>query len=77
MKVKKMVKYILIVSIGLLTLSIVFNNKQLESQVFGTIKYRDVEMKLGNIAQEESSIGVTTDQGLQRFCGLQLELLTL
>ena len=34
-------------------------------------------MKLGNIAQEESSIGVTTDQGLQRFCGLQLELLTL
>jgi hypothetical protein len=50
MKVKKMIKYILIYPIGLLALLVVFNNKQLKSQVFGTIKYRDVEIKPGNIA---------------------------
>ncbi len=40
----------MIVPIGSLMLLILFNNKQLKSRFFGPIKYRDVEMKAGNIA---------------------------
>lgn len=49
MKVKKVIKNIVIIPIGILTLLIVFNSKQLKSQVLGTIKYRNIEMKPGNI----------------------------
>ena len=32
-----------------LAMLILLNNKQLRSQIFGTIKYRDVRMRAGNI----------------------------
>lgn len=40
----------MITPVGILLLLILFNNKQLKSQVFGPINYRDVEMSPGNIA---------------------------
>lgn len=45
-----MIKYVVIIPFGILMLLVVFNNKQLKSQVFGTIKYRNVEIESGNIA---------------------------
>ncbi len=47
--VQKKVKYILLVTIGVLALLMLFNNKQLQSQVFGAISYRDVAIKQGNV----------------------------
>lgn len=48
MKRNKKIKFVAI-PIGLLLLLIVFNNKQLKSQIYGTIKYRDVTMAAGNV----------------------------
>ncbi|UXX79814.1 hypothetical protein N7E81_01680 [Reichenbachiella carrageenanivorans] len=50
MPAKKTIKYLLVMPIGILLLLIVFNNKQLKSQSFGVIKYRDFEMAPGNVA---------------------------
>ncbi|MEP2023733.1 MAG: hypothetical protein ABJH98_17610 [Reichenbachiella sp.] len=50
MPVKKILKFLLGIPMVVLLLLIVFNNKQLKSQIFGAIKYRDFEITPGNIA---------------------------
>ncbi|GAA0878528.1 hypothetical protein GCM10009119_14960 [Algoriphagus jejuensis] len=46
---RKLKKYMMIMPIGIVLLLVLFN-KQLKSQLFGPINYRDVEMSPGNVA---------------------------
>ncbi|MCG8310762.1 MAG: hypothetical protein MI975_25455 [Cytophagales bacterium] len=53
--IKKILKYFVLIPPGILSLLLVFNNKQLQLRVFGKIKYRGFEMKLRCIAVPHES----------------------